>query len=295
MTLKYREISYNSPCKFNLFLDVIDRRQDGFHEIVSVIEPLSLSDELHLRETSGLVDVFSDHPGVPNGPENIVYQAARLIQEEAGIKKGVVIKIRKRVPVAAGLGGGSANAALTLRVLNTLWEINFPPQTLINLGARIGSDVPFFLFPTTSLCRGRGEDTISLPPSPTFWSVLINPGFPIPTRWAYEQLRISGPRPPNRNLKKIIRALKNSDLNTLGNSLYNIFQDVLEPKFTALHKILDFFRNNQTLGTVLSGSGPTVVGLVETEPEAKILADRARDFFPEGYVVIVTTNTCSVK
>ena len=288
--MKYREATYTSPCKFNLFLDVIDRRADGFHEVVTIIEPLSLNDRLHLQETSGKMEVYTDHPGIPDGPDNIVYQAAQLIREEAGIKRGVVIRIEKRVPAAAGLGGGSANAARTLLRLNELWELNLSPQTMVRLSAKLGSDVPFFLNPTTSLCRGRGEESTPLPPTPNFWSVLINPGFPISTRWAYEQLEVSSPRPPHQNLEIIIDALKRSDLSTLGNSLYNIFQEVLEPRIPRLHEILDFFRNNNTLGTILSGSGSTVIGLVATEPEAQSLAKLARFIFPEEYFIRIATN-----
>ena len=288
--MEYREITYTSPCKFNLFLDVIDRRADGFHEVVTIIEPLSLSDRLHLRETSGKIEVYTDHPGIPDGPDNIVYQAAQLIREEAGVKRGVVIRIEKRVPAAAGLGGGSANAARTLLRLNELWELNLSPQTMVRLSAKLGSDVPFFLNPTTSLCRGRGEESTPLPPTPNFWSVLINPGFPISTRWAYEQLEVSSPRPPHQNLEIIIDALKRSDLSTLGNSLYNIFQEVLELRIPRLHEILDFFRNNNTLGTILSGSGSTVIGLVATELEARSLAKLARFTFPEDYFIRITTN-----
>lgn len=288
--MEYREITYTSPCKFNLFLDVIDRRADGFHEVVTIIEPLSLSDRLHLRETSGKMEVYTDHPGIPDGPDNIVYQAAQLIREEAGVKRGVVIRIEKRVPAAAGLGGGSANAARTLLRLNELWELNLSRQTMVRLSAKLGSDVPFFLNPTTSLCRGRGEESTPLPPTPNFWSVLINPGFPISTRWAYEQLEVSGPRPPHQNLEIIIDALKRSDLSTLGNSLYNIFQEVLEPRIPRLHEILDFFRNNNTLGTILSGSGSTVVGIVPTEPEAQSLAQLSQSTFPGEYFIQITTN-----
>jgi len=288
--LKYREATYTSPCKFNLFLDVIDRRADGFHEVVTIIEPLSLSDRLHLRETSGKMEVYTDHPGIPDGPDNIVYQAAQLIREEAGVKRGVVIRIEKRVPAAAGLGGGSANAARTLLRLNELWELNLSRQTMVRLSAKLGSDVPFFLNPTTSLCRGRGEESTPLPPTPNFWSVLINPGFPISTRWAYEQLEVSSPRPPHQNLEIIIDALKRSDLSTLGNSLYNIFQEVLEPRIPRLHEILDFFRNNNTLGTILSGSGSTVIGIVPTEPEAQSLAQLAQSTFPGEYFIQITTN-----
>lgn len=290
--MKHREITYSSPCKFNLFLDVIGRRSDGFHEVVTVIEPLTLRDTLHLRETSGEIRVSADHPGVPDGPGNIVHRAARLIRQSAGIEDGVSIRIEKRVPVAAGLGGGSANAALTLRALNELWRLNLSHSTLARLAADLGSDVPFFLDPRTSLCRGRGEENTPLPPAPAFRVVLVNPGFPLPTRWAYEQLSISGPsRSPHPNLEKITDALERSDLTVLGNSLYNIFQEVLEPRLPRLREVLDFFRRSAAFGTVLSGSGPTVVGLVETEEEARRLSAEARAAFPATYTIEIAGNS----
>ncbi len=293
--MNLRRITYTSPCKFNLFLDVIGRRPDGYHEVVTVIEPLDLSDTLHLEETAGKIEVVCDHPGVPGGEENVVYQAVRAIREAAGIDKGAAIRIEKRVPVAAGLGGGSANAAATLWALNDLWDLRLPGEEMTRLAAGLGSDVPFFLDPRTSLCRGRGEKIEPLPPAPPFWAVLVNPAFPLSTRAAYEALAVTdSPRPPHPKLEEMIAALGRSDLAALGNALYNLFQEVLEPRLPQLHEILDFFRRGRALGTVLSGSGPTVVGLLETEEEGRELAAAARAAFPEKYPVFLAGNTLPV-
>ncbi|MFH1037324.1 MAG: 4-(cytidine 5'-diphospho)-2-C-methyl-D-erythritol kinase [PVC group bacterium] len=292
--MKYRKITYPSPCKFNFFLDVLGRRPDGYHEVVTVIEPLGLFDTLHLTETGGEIQVVCDHPGVPGGEENIVQRAVRAIREETGTDKGASIRIEKRVPVAAGLGGGSANAAATLRALDDLWDLGLPPGTLARLAAGLGSDVPFFLDPRTSLCRGRGEKIEVLPPAPPFRAVLVNPSFPLSTRRAYESLAVTGPlREPHPNREKVIDALDRSDLIALGNSLYNVFQEVLEPRIRPLHELLDFFRRSRAVGTVLSGSGPTVIGLVETEEEGVALAAAARSAFPENYRVYLAGNTVS--
>lgn len=288
--MTHQKITYHSPCKFNLFLDVTGRRPDGFHEVATIIEPLSLSDTLHLQETSGEISVTSDQPEIPDGPDNIVYQAVRLLREETGEDRGVRIRVEKNIPAAAGLGGGSANAARTLQTLNSIWKLNLPPPALSRIAARLGSDVPFFLNPRTSHCRGRGEMITPLPRAPRFQAVLIKPPLPIPTRWAYEQLAISAPLSPRRNIQDIITALENSDLSALGSSLYNIFQEVLEPKIPELRNILEFFRKNNTIGAILSGSGSTVVGLLETEFEAQSLADQARAIFPGEYFIRVATN-----
>lgn len=285
-----------SPCKLNLFLDVVGRRPDGYHEVVTVIEPLDLCDRLHFWTNRKGIEVTTDNPQVPDGEANIVYRAARLLRETAGAEKGVSIRIEKNVPAAAGLGGGSADAAVTLLTLNDLWELKHPLAVLSGLAGRLGSDVPFFLRPRTSLWRGRGEKGESLPPSPPFYAVLINPAFPLSTRLAYEELAISGAhRPPHRNLEKVVDALKRSDLTALGRALYNRFQETLAPRYPRIRELLDFFGAQNTAGALLSGSGPTVIGLTADKKDADKMADAGRAAFPEDYRIVVASNLPSPR
>lgn len=287
----FPEATVLSPCKINLFLDVVGRRGDGYHEVVTVIEPLDLCDRLTFRSTREVIEVTADDPEVPDGEANIVYRAARLLRERAETAGGVSIRIEKHIPSAAGLGGGSADAATALAALNRLWSLNYPLSTLSGLAGELGSDVPFFLSPRTSLWRGRGEKGEFLPPAPPFFAVLINPGFPLSTRRAYGELGISGPaRPPHEKLKNLLRALDNSDLPALGRSLYNRFQQELSPRYPPIRELLDFFRRRGALGALLSGSGPTVIGLTAARPEAEELAAAARREFPDNYRVIVASN-----
>ncbi len=279
-----------APGKINLFLDVTGRRPDGYHEVVTVIEPLDLADRLHIRTRREGISVTTDHPDVPGGEENIVFRAARLLAETAGTERGVSIRIEKNIPAAAGLGGGSADAAAALLALNDLWEVGLERAALSRLAGRLGSDVPFFLDPRTSLWRGRGEQGRPLPEAPPFFAVLINPGFPLSTRRAYGELGISGPdRPPHRKLEDLVAALEKADLPALEDSLYNRFQETLLPRYPRIRQLLEFFQG-QGAAALLSGSGPTVAGLAPTRERAGELADAARSVFPENYRVIVAAN-----
>ncbi len=285
-----RERVVLSPCKINLFLDVTGRRSDGYHEVVTVIEPLDLADRLHFRTRREGISVTTDHPDVPGGDRNIVFRAARMLTERAGAKKGVSVRIEKNVPAAAGLGGGSADAAAALLALNDLWDLGLPLPDLSALAGRLGSDVPFFLDPQTSLWRGRGEKGEPLPKAPPFFAVLINPGFPLSTRRAYGELGISGPdRSPHRKLEELIAALKKADFTALGDALYNRFQETLAPRYPRIRQLLEFFQG-QGAAALLSGSGPTVAGLTTTGERAGEIAAAARAAFPENYRVIVASN-----
>lgn len=285
------DLTYTSPCKFNPYLEVGALRPDGYHEALTVLEPVRLHDTLTAKETAGRIEVTSDYPGLPAGRENIVYRAAALLRERAGSKKGVSIRISKKVPVAAGLGGGSANAAVTLKELDRFWGLDLPEETLRELAGRLGSDVPFFLDPRTSLGRGRGERLTVLPPLPPLHLVIINPAFPVSTRWAYAEIDKKGLSPsPRPEFDRFIEAVKKSDSRAVGSLMYNSFQEVVRESFPPVGEVLDFLNSGDVLGAVLAGSGPTVVGVVEKVEEAERLAEEARRVFPEDYFVAVAGN-----
>lgn len=284
------KIIYPSPCKFNIYLDILGKLPGGYHEVVTIMEPLYLEDRLILQEIKSGTRVRADHPGVPSGKKNIVYQAVKLVREETGIKRGVSIRIEKHIPVAAGLGGGSGNAAATLVHLNRFWKAGLGYSVLKRLAARLGSDVPFFLRPRTSLCRGRGEKISLLPTLPPIAAVLINPGIPLSTRWAYEQVGRVATSSPAR-LERMLAAITSGDLSGITGQAYNVFQEVLEKKVPPIKRILIFLRRRNVLAALLAGSGATVVGVIKTEEEARELAERARRFFPSSWLVARAANS----
>lgn len=286
-----RELTYTSPCKFNLYLDVIGRRPNGYHDVVTIMEPIYLNDTLVLRDAPRGIKVTTNHPGVPSGPENIVFQAVKILKKLSGARKGIWIHIEKKVPVAGGLGGGSANAASTLKKLNQFWGLELPEESLAKLARQLGSDVPFFLNPHTSLCWGRGEKIDPLPPAPPLWVVLINPGFPLPTRWAYSQIDRKGfGSHPQAHLNRILQSLNKGNLKAIGRSIYNIFQNVVAQQRPQVKILLNFFRSQDVVGTILAGSGPTVVAMVEREEQARELAGQAESVFPSHYNIVIASN-----
>lgn len=181
------ELVISSPAKINLFLEVVGRRPDGFHEIESVMQQVDLCDQVHLRRSPRDIRISVAGAELPPGRGNLAYKAAALILETAGHRGGVHIHLEKRIPVAGGLGGGSSNAAAVLVGLNRLYDLGQSRETLYTLGAQLGSDVPFFLSDGLAVATGRGEVLIPLPPWPPQWLVLANPGVPISTAWAYRE------------------------------------------------------------------------------------------------------------
>jgi 4-diphosphocytidyl-2-C-methyl-D-erythritol kinase len=181
-------ISLRAPAKVNLRLDIQGKRSDGYHEITTWIYPISLADELHIeRVKSAQITISSVSPGLPLDEENLAYRAAALFIKERGLSGGVQIKIIKHIPLAAGLGGGSSDAAAVLKAMNILWGENIPAKGLMEMGGRIGADCPFFIAGKAAIMGGKGERVVSYLPPLKAWLVLMNPGIPLSTKQVYEQ------------------------------------------------------------------------------------------------------------
>jgi 4-diphosphocytidyl-2-C-methyl-D-erythritol kinase len=278
-----------SPCKINLYLDVLSPRPDGYHEIVTVMEPVALFDRLIVSEIPGGIDVSCDRAEIPDGKGNIVYRAAECLRERAGLSRGIAVRIEKRVPAGAGLGGGSADAAVALRALNQIWKARLPEDALKEIAARLGSDVPFFLDPRTSLCRGRGEIISPLPPAPPFWMVLIHPGVDVSTRWAYGELDRARRRPAPP-LEPLIESLPRGTIREIAPLLYNAFEEAVAKRHPEVSRALSFLMDAGALRALMSGSGSTAVGIAESREEAQIIARRARETLPPAWTVVAVPN-----
>ncbi len=278
-----------SPCKINLYLDVRSPRPDGFHEVVTVMEPVALCDRLVFRVLPEELAVSCDRPEIPQGKENIVYRAAVLLRERSGSRRGASVRIEKRVPSGAGLGGGSADAATALRALDELWGTGLAEGALRELALNLGSDVPFFLAPRTSLCRGRGEKIAPLPPAPPFWALLIHPGVAVSTRWAYAELDRAGrPEPPP--LEPLIEALRRGDLRALAPLLFNAFEEAVIRRHPEIGRALSFLKGAGALKALMSGSGSTAVGVMASRSEAESAEALARESLPAHWTIAAVPN-----
>src|SRR5579883_191754 len=215
-----------SPCKVNLLLNILGKRSDGFHELETLMHPVRLFDELTFKTSGGGIELTCSEPGLPVDNQNLVYRAAKAFLETSGLGRGVRIHLEKHIPLAAGLGGGSGNAATTLLALNELFGMPLAGETLFRLACTLGSDVPFFLQGNPALASGRGERIESLGPFAALKGaafLLVHPGFGISTAWAYQQLQrypeaLNGK--PGR-ARKLAALLHQSNLEAAASEFYN--------------------------------------------------------------------------
>ncbi len=273
-----------APAKINLTLDVLYKRPDNFHEVEMVMTTVDLADRISLESREdGEIQIISTDNFVPNDHRNFAYQAARLIKDTYGIRQGVSITIEKEIPIAAGLAGGSSDAAATLKGLNELWDLGLSIDELAELGAKIGSDVSFCVYGGTALATGRGEKIKELPAPPNCWVVLAKPKIGVSTAEVYGGLKVEGLEHPNT--KQMIQAIETKDYELLCSSLGNVLETVtfkLHPEVVMLKEQMKRFGADATL---MSGSGPTVFGLVDSEARVSRIYNGLRGFCEEVYAV----------
>ncbi|MFJ5566653.1 4-(cytidine 5'-diphospho)-2-C-methyl-D-erythritol kinase [Lysinibacillus xylanilyticus] len=273
-----------APAKINLTLDVLYKRPDNYHEVEMVMTTVDLADRICLESREdGVIEIFSTDNFVPNDHRNFAYQAARLVKDTYGIGQGVSITIEKEIPIAAGLAGGSSDAAATLKGLNELWNLGLSIDELAELGAKIGSDVSFCVYGGTALATGRGEKIQELPAPPNCWVVLAKPKIGVSTAEVYGGLKVEGLEHPNT--KQMMHAIETEDYELLCKSLGNVLETVtftLHPEVVMLKEQMKRFGADATL---MSGSGPTVFGLVDSEARVSRIYNGLRGFCEEVYAV----------
>lgn len=273
-----------APAKINLTLDVLYKRPDNYHEVEMIMTTVDLADRIGLEtRKDGLIKIISADRFVPDDDRNFAYQAAKLLKDTYGIKEGVSITIEKEIPIAAGLAGGSSDAAATLRGLNELWELNLSMDELAEHGAKIGSDVSFCVYGGTALATGRGEKIQELPAPPTSWVVLAKPKIGVSTADVYGGLKIDGLQHPDT--KQMIQAIETDDYELLCQSVGNVLETVtfkLHPEVITIKEQMQRFGADAVL---MSGSGPTVFGLVDNEARVGRIYNGLRGFCEEVYVV----------
>ena len=258
------------PAKINLSLKILGPRPDGFHDIETFIAPISLCDELKIDKNKAAegVEFHCDDSSVPIGDENLVVRAAKAFFKAAKLKGSVSIELKKKIPHGAGLGGGSSDAASTLLALNKLFETNLPREALAELGEAIGSDVPFFIFESAAMCRGRGELVTPEKLKEKMSILLLKPEFGVATAWAYQRWQDS------REIPGISYALQEFN----GHRFANDLERPVFEKFVFLAQMKTWLRNQPEVGIALmSGSGSTVFAVMRPNVDLDLVAKRAKD------------------
>ena len=272
-------LEIRSPAKINLLLNILGRRPDGFHELETLLHPVGLFDELTLEPAAHGIALTCSDPTLPADPSNLVWRAAAAFLDASGLRAGVRMHLEKRVPREAGLGGGSANAAATLRGLNQLFGCPLPAARLHELAAALGSDVPFFLQDKPALATGRGEHIQPLDPFPAlagYWVLLVHPGFGISTAWAYQALARHPEALRGRpgRARELVQALQGGDLAQAAPQFYNSLEAPAFTKFPWLALARDFLAASGAPVCRMSGSGSALFALAPNRAQAEAWRER---------------------
>ncbi|WP_027964443.1 4-(cytidine 5'-diphospho)-2-C-methyl-D-erythritol kinase [Halalkalibacillus halophilus] len=273
-----------APAKINLTLDVLRKRDDGYHEVEMIMTQVDLADRLSFEKIQGnQIVIESESRFVPNDRRNLAYQAAKLLMERMGVKAGVKITIDKKIPVAAGLAGGSTDAAAAFRGINRLFDLGCTYDTLGKLSEELGSDIPFCIQGGTQLATGRGEKLTKLPSLPSCWVVLAKPNIGVSTRDVYKRVDLTSMDHPNTKAAK--QELENQHFKGICAELKNVLEPITASMYRDVAKIKSQMENAGADGVLMSGSGPTVFALAKQESKANRIYNQLKGFCQEVYVV----------
>lgn len=280
--MKYTQ---KAPAKINLAIDVLRKRPDGFHEVRMIMQSVALYDVISLRPVlDGRITVTSNSSAIPTDSNNIVYKTADYLKQKYNVKAGAEIYIEKNIPVSAGLAGGSADAAAALNLLDKAWKLKLTKSEMLDIAKKLGSDVPFCMTGGTALAEGLGEKLTPLKPMPECFILLAKPDMDISTKEVYEGIdkeKITK-RP---DIDAMIKAIEKQDLAAISKELCNVLEYVTVKKCPVISEIKEKLIEYGALGSVMSGSGPTVLGIFQDQASAYIAYDNIKNMVSEIFVV----------
>ncbi|WP_026766294.1 4-(cytidine 5'-diphospho)-2-C-methyl-D-erythritol kinase [Selenomonas ruminantium] len=268
-------VTVEANAKINLTLDILGKRPDGFHEVAMVMQTIGLHDTLVMEKTERDIELSINVPWLKADEKNLAWRAAELIRQEYGLEGGVRIELTKRIPVAAGLAGGSADAAAVFKGMNDLYGLQLDEEKLCELGARLGSDIPFCIMGGTMLATGRGEVLTRLSDMPETWVVLAKPRISVSTAWAYQNYDEQGAErhPDNEAIKQAIDC---GNRKAVAGLLCNVLESVTIKKYDVIAEYKQMMLDKGAMASMMSGSGPTVFGLAKSREQAEAIADVLR-------------------
>lgn len=272
--------------KINISLDVVGKREDGYHLLEMIMQNIELYDILRIEKSRRYINIGCNKPYVPTDERNLVYKAAKLFMDAYNVKGGVNISIHKNIPVAAGLAGGSTDAAATLLAMRELYELDVSDDELRKLGLNIGADVPYCIKGGTALCTGIGEIVTPLKPFKGHILVLVKPNFGVSTKEVYKNLDLNKVH-KHPDTKRLIKAIENDDIVYISQNMRNVLENVTLKKHIILKEIKEKMIRGGALGSMMSGSGPSVFGFFDD----MLKAQRCYDHFKEKYSEVYLTRT----
>ncbi|MBO8172671.1 MAG: 4-(cytidine 5'-diphospho)-2-C-methyl-D-erythritol kinase [Bacillaceae bacterium] len=279
-------ISVKAPAKINLTLDILGKRDDGYHDIEMVMTTIDLADRLDIAaRDDGKIVIDCPVSYVPTDQRNHAYQAAELLQHQFNVKKGANIYIEKHIPVSAGLAGGSSNAAAVIKALNQLWGLGLSVEEMAKIGAQVGSDVPFCIYGGTAVARGRGENVTPIASMPACWVVLAKPPIGVSTADVYQNVDLDRISTEARSTPQMIRAIENKNFKEICRSLHNDLESVTFEMYPVVEKLKKQMIRFGGDGVLMSGSGPTVFSLTGKQSRARRIYNGLKGFCREVYMV----------
>ncbi|MDB1923777.1 4-(cytidine 5'-diphospho)-2-C-methyl-D-erythritol kinase [Clostridium tertium] len=269
--------------KVNISLDIVGKREDGYHLLEMIMQSIDLYDEIVIEKQKREITIKCNKPYVPTDERNLAYKAAQLFIEKYDIDSGVNINIKKNIPVCAGLAGGSTDAATVLKIMNSLFNINASDEELMILGLKLGADVPYCIKGGTALCKGIGEEVTALKGFKDKVIVLVKPPFGVSTNSVYQEFNIEKARNhPNTNL--IIDAINNDNLKMVCDNMKNLLENVTLRKHKILINIKEEMRHNGAMGTMMSGSGPTVFAFFDDMLKAQRCFEKMKEKYSDVFI-----------
>ncbi|MCI5517042.1 4-(cytidine 5'-diphospho)-2-C-methyl-D-erythritol kinase [Roseburia sp. MUC/MUC-530-WT-4D] len=263
------DISLKALAKINLGLDVVRRREDGYHEVRMIMQTIHLYDRLKITKTKTPgIEIHSNLPFLPVNENNLVYKAGKLLMDEFDIREGVRVDLLKRIPVAAGMAGGSSDAAAMLYGINQLFELKLSRQALMERGVTIGADVPYCLMRGTALAEGIGEKLKQLPPMVKCPVLIAKPQISVSTKFVYQNLKLDE-HTVHPDIDTLIQDIRNKDLQAVAKDMGNVLETVTIPNYPVIAQIKEQMMRSGAVNSMMSGSGPTVFGLFENEKQAQ--------------------------
>lgn len=276
-------ITLNCPAKINLSLDVIGKREDGYHDLKMIMQSVSLFDYVTLEKNHGTINISCDNNNIPLDKNNICYKAASKMMQKYEIPGGLNICINKNIPVAAGLAGGSTDAAGVIEGINQLYELNLDLDEMMKIGLTVGADVPFCLNKGTALAEGVGEIITKLN-GVSAWCVLAKPDIAVSTASVFGSFRMDDVvKHPNTDM--LIKFVNDGNLENLAENMVNVLETVTIKEYPIIFEIKNIMMEFDSLGSLMSGSGPTVFGLFQDKNKAEKCYHRLRDYLKEVYLV----------
>ncbi len=279
-----KSVEKKAYAKINLSLDVVRRREDGYHDLEMIMQQIGICDIIRVEETEGSeIEISADGGNIPTDSDNIVYKISYTLKERFNIGKGVRIHIEKNIPVAAGLAGGSTDAAAVMMILNEIWNLDMDKDEMTDIAKNIGADIPFFFYGKTALAEGIGEKITPLSDFSGRKILLVNPGVPVNTGHVYKNLKLDEnlKRPDN---KELIEFIENGETQKLAENMANVLESVTIAEHPVIDEIKKEMMDCGALGSMMSGSGPTVFGIFDKDSTIETAYEKMKEKYKTALI-----------